>query len=133
MSADIDLLCIHFDKSLQIVIKEALAGSPVKCIRQCSVVKEAYDLYGKVQSPIILIDTFLPGSSGLDMIKAMRKISENSSIVLLARIGTKSFIEKAFRMGASDVLPYPVDKETLLSTILHRVKNIKELDIQFAN
>lgn len=131
--SDINIITLHSDKDLQAFIKEALGGSPVKTIRGCSTIKDAYDLYGKEQSPIIVIDTFLPGTSGLDALKAIRKISENSAIILLARIRTKTFVEKAFRMGATDVLPYPVDKDTFLNSVLHRIKNIKVQEIQFGN
>lgn len=131
--SDISIISLHADRGLQAFIKEALSESEVKTIRGCSTIKEAYDLFGKEQSPIIVIDTFLPGTSGLDALKAIRKISENTAIILLGRIRTKTFIEKAFRMGASDVLPYPVDKDTFLNTVSHRIRNIKVQEIQFGN
>lgn len=129
--SDQSIICIHADKSLQLFIKEALVGSPVKSIRTCTVIKEAYDFYAKEQSPIVVIDTFVPGSTGLDLVKAVRKMNENVAIILLGRIRTRAFIERAFRTGASDVLPYPTEKDIFLNTILHRLRNVSEQEVHF--
>lgn len=129
--SEIGIICIHSDKMLQTFFKEALTGSKVSSVRNCSTLKEAYDLFSKIQSPIIVIDTFIPGSSGFDVLKGIRKMNDSIAIVFLARFQTRTLIEKAFRLGASDIVPYPMSKDFFINIIDHRLKNISEQEIQF--
>lgn len=129
--SDLSIILMHSDKLVHQFVKEALAETPIKEIRSCKKVKEAYDLYGIDQSPIIVIDTFVPETSGIDLVKSIRKMNENIAIILLARIQTKSFVIRAFRIGASDILPYPIEMDVFRSTIMHRLRNIKSQEVQF--
>jgi DNA-binding NarL/FixJ family response regulator len=56
------------------------------------------------------------------MLKSLKRIKENCSFVLLTRMRTRAVIERAFRYGAQDVLPYPVSSVVLRDTILHRLE-----------
>lgn len=131
--SDQSIICIHADKMLKNFFKESLLGSPITVIRHCSTMKEAYDFYSKDQSPIIVIDTFLPGLSAFDILKGVRKMNANVAIILLARFRTKTFTERAFRMGASDILPLPMNKDIFLNIVLHRLRNVAEQEVVFNN
>lgn len=127
----ISIMTMNTSQEVQNFVKTALMGLPIKVLPSCATVKDAYALYGKEQPQIAIVDLFIPGSSGVDIVKSLRKMNDSIVIILLNRTNTKALVERAFRMGANDVLPYPLEKETLKDTVLHRLKNFKEAEVHF--
>ena len=125
------MILMHDDKDLQNFVKTSLEGLPFRILPSCTTTKEVYDQYQKEQAQIFLLDYFIPGSSGVEMLKPIRKLNESVIIILLARTRSRSLVEKAFRLGATDIMPYPTTSEVFRDTILHRLKNIKEDEIRF--
>lgn len=70
---------------------------------------------------LILLDTTMPGISGLDVLKAIRedRDSEISSIpvVMLTANSAEADIKKAFEIGATSYIVKPFKREKLLTEI----------------
>jgi DNA-binding response OmpR family regulator len=76
----------------------------------------------KTQRPdLILLDTTMPGISGLDVLTAIRKDrdSEISAIpvVMLTANSAEADIEKAYEIGASSYIVKPFKREKILAEI----------------
>lgn len=118
-----NIMLITGDKEINRVVKRCLRETPVRVTTECDSAKTAQDLYAKAAAPLVVIDMFIPETSGLEMIKSLKKINENCLFVMLTRLRTRSVIERAFRFGAHDVLVYPVSPDVLRDTILHRLED----------
>lgn len=116
------LMLVTADKELARVVKLALRDTPVKITMEISDPNLVADAIAQHPSTLVLLDLFLPQSSGLDMLKRGKQVNENGLFVLLTRIRTRNLIERAFRLGAQDVIHYPVSGEVLRDTILHRLQ-----------
>jgi two-component system C4-dicarboxylate transport response regulator DctD len=117
------IMLVSADKEMGKVIKAALSSTPVRLSLEFDNPKAACDALAVSPIAMVILDLFVPGTSGLEMIKALKRVNENCPFMLLNRMRTRAVIERAFRYGAQDVLPYPVSTEVLRDTILHRLES----------
>jgi len=116
------IMLVTDDVELNRVVKAALADTPARVTLECKSARVAAEVFAKAVPTLVILDMFLPHSSGLDMLKTLKKINENCLFVMLTRLRTRNMIERAFRFGAQDVLIYPVDGDVLRDSILHRLE-----------
>lgn len=120
------LLLISPDKDLVKWASEALSPAPVTVEAQPSL-KGAMEFARHNFISIVLVDLFLgEGVSGFEALTALKKNNDQLIFVLLSRVKNRSFLERAFRHGASDVLTYPVAGQVLLDTVLHRLQHLPD-------
>ncbi len=76
---------------------------------------------------IILSDFKMPGMTGLDVLKEVKKINPQISFVIITAFGTVENAVKTIRLGADDYISKPVDLDEL-DILLDRIiehKNLK--------
>ena len=68
---------------------------------------------------LVISDMNMPGMSGLDAIGAIRKTPEGADLPVIVISGHASIADavQAMKLGASDVIPKPIDTEHLLSSV----------------
>jgi DNA-binding NtrC family response regulator len=117
------IMLVSGDRELVKTLKDALSGTLVRLASDFSNAKAAVDSLAAQPPALVVIDLFLDGGlSGLDALKMLKRVQENGNFVFLARMRTRTILERAFRLGAQDVLHYPVSTEILRDTILHRLE-----------
>lgn len=126
-----DLLLVTADREFRRFVKESLGGLPVRVLEDCGTAQRAMELFRDARPKLMLVDLFLPESSGIDVIKAIKKLDDHVTTILAARMRTRTLKERAFRIGADDVIMYPFSAATLQDTILHRLDNLKEAEVHF--
>jgi response regulator of citrate/malate metabolism len=119
------------DKELRDFIHLAAEGLEVKIAGDCHTLKEATDIFRQESVKIVVVDLFLGESTGLDAIKALKKMDETLAIILISRMSGRGLLDKAFRFGAGDTLIYPCEAEVLRQTIAHRLSRIDDGMITF--
>jgi two-component system response regulator RegA len=67
-----------------------------------------------------LVDVRMPGRSGVDLVAALRRLDEETRIVVLTGYGTIANAVQAMRAGAADYLAKPVDAATCERALLGR-------------
>lgn len=65
-----------------------------------------------------LVDVRMPGATGVELCVALRRIDEETRIVVLTGYGTIANAVEAMRAGAADYLTKPVDAETCARALL---------------
>jgi two-component system chemotaxis response regulator CheY len=115
------VILITNDREQQKVLRHALRDSPVKVAAECSDLNSAIEAFKNAPSALTIVDLFIPGSSGIEVVKSLKRINEKGIFLLLSRVRTRSMIEKAFLAGALDVIIYPASDDFLKNTILHRL------------
>jgi len=115
------ILLVSADRELARFLKSALRDTPLKVTYETASVKMAADIVAGHPIGLTVLDFFLPDSSGLEALKVLKRVNEQGLFLLLTRLRTRIVLERAFRLGAQDVLHYPVSEMTLRDTILHRL------------
>lgn len=78
---------------------------------------EAMDKFNNADFDVVVLDIFMPGMSGLDVLKEIKKINLETPIILLTgHGGTKEGME-GMALGAYDYLMKPIDIDDLMSKI----------------
>ncbi|MBI1899254.1 MAG: PAS domain S-box protein [Acidobacteria bacterium] len=70
---------------------------------------------------VITMDILMPGKSGLQALRKLRKLPETENIPIVV-VSVMDEVQSALSLGASEFLTKPVTKETLLSAIRKYVK-----------
>ncbi len=66
---------------------------------------------------IIILDIMMPGLSGLDTLKEMKRISFATPVIMLTAYGTPKSAIEALTLGAYDHLAKPFNTQTLLEMV----------------
>ena len=90
-------------------------------------VEPALTILSRAPVDIVLTDLKLAGESGLDLIKKMTALSQDTPVIVLTGFGTIASAVECIKAGASDYLLKPADPETLYVT-LERVLGSRALE-----
>jgi CheY-like chemotaxis protein len=80
--------------------------------------------HGMVQwkPDLILLDLFLPGCSGLDLLRELKsiaiKLKRPTPILVISAFGFREVVEQAQAMGAEDFILKPVDLDIFRQKVL---------------
>ncbi|MCF8043727.1 MAG: PAS domain S-box protein [Desulfarculaceae bacterium] len=77
----------------------------------------ALKAYEQDPTPTLVTDLKMPGLSGLDVLKAVKKIKPNAEVIVVTGHGDKESVVAAMRMGASDYLEKPVQMAELQQAV----------------
>jgi len=78
---------------------------------------DAIKILSKVPVDIVLSDLKMPDGDGLDLLRAVKKITPNTEVILLTGYGTVETAVEAMKEGAYDFITKPFKKAVILSTI----------------
>jgi len=91
---------------------------------------EAVELVKKERFDIVISDLKMPGLDGIEIIDAVKKVDEDTPIIIVTAYGTVESATEAMQKGGFDFITKPFRKEHILFTI---DKAIKWLHMQKEN
>lgn len=70
---------------------------------------------------VLLIDTYLPGQNGLDLIRELNSevLLKRTKVFFISSLGFPEIVQKAAQMGASGFLVKPLNPDLLVKRILN--------------
>ena len=77
---------------------------------------EMWDVLGRLPVDLVLLDVMLPGATGLDLCRAIRRKNEVPIIMVTAR-GSETDRVLGLELGADDYVPKPFSRAELLARI----------------
>lgn len=96
-----------------------------------SSVDEALAILDRQEIDLILLDIFMPGRNGLDLLSEIREKGEGVDVILITAASDIQSVKKALRYGAVDYLIKPFEFERFraaLSAYREEVQFMKELE-----
>ena len=87
----------------------------------------ALKVFKKFSPDLVLLDLMLPGKSGLEICKEIKRINENCLVIMVTARGEEEDIVKGFEMGADDYISKPFSPKVLIArvkAVLRRPENI---------
>lgn len=110
-----NILIVDDDEDLSFIISEMLEGYGYSVTTAASG-EEAFDLLSQHTYHLILLDINLPDTTGLELCRELRKVSQVPVIFASARTSETDRIT-GFDIGGDDYLPKPYSMKELLSRV----------------
>ena len=79
--------------------------------------KEAIELFKKLRPNFVTMDLAMPGLSGVDAIRSIRKISPSVNIIVISGLDVQEVREEVFKLGAKMYIRKPFDPEKAAAVI----------------
>ena len=81
--------------------------------------QKAEDQIKKEKPDLILLDIIMPEGEeeGLRVLKMVKKAASKAKIVMITAVGQDAIIEECKKLGASDYIVKPFDKEKVIKTV----------------
>ncbi len=114
-------------ESLRMILK------PLYDVRTATNGQEALDCIQKEKIDLITLDIKMPGLSGMDVLRELRKLGSDAAVVIVSGYGTLTNVQDAIRYGAVDFVSKPfnvadivaiVNKSVAQRSYNRKVKNI---------
>ena len=111
-----DILLVEDDRLLHDAISACLTTRGHR-VRTAVSAFESLDLLRRQASDLIICDVQLPGTDGLELLRAVRSSFPGTPVVLIAGDRDVDLAVAAFRLGAFDYLRKPIRTDELLSCV----------------
>jgi DNA-binding NtrC family response regulator len=79
--------------------------------------KTALDLLRKHRVQVVLTDLMMPGTSGLELLKAVKELAPDAEVVVMTAYGTVETAVQAMREGAYDFVEKPLKRMTIVKSV----------------
>ena len=89
----------------------------------------AIELFAKTDFDVVVSDIILPRMTGVDLLKAIRKISPHVQVIMMTGRPTVETASESLRAGAFNYLYKPIRKDAILKTVRNALK-VKMLEDQ---
>lgn len=110
------ILCIEDDQDTREMLRLLLEHFGYEVITPDKA-EQALSIALKGRFDLLLCDNWMPGMSGVDLTREVRKTNSRTPIVFYSGAASASDIEEALKAGAQAYLVKPVDIDRLLSEI----------------
>ena len=116
--ADKSLLIVDDDNTLRDRLSRAMEKKGFKVL-QAESVKQGIIQAKNSPPAFAVVDLRLSDGSGLDVVKEIRKVKENSRVVMLTGYGNIPTAVAAVKAGAIDYIPKPADADDVELSLIH--------------
>ncbi len=113
------VLVIDDDKVDSKQLEQLLRGQQYD-VTLASTAEEGLDLFAKDPADCVMVDYFLPGSSGIKVLETLRQANPFLPIIIVTGMGDEMVAVDALKHGAVDYFPKDSISSDLLSTTITR-------------
>jgi DNA-binding response OmpR family regulator len=78
----------------------------------------ALQMFKDIKPQLVLLDIMMPGISGIDTLKELRKIDPDVPVIMVTGVTDEEVAKSALEFGAYDYVTKPIDFSYLNTTIL---------------
>ena len=79
--------------------------------------RAALDIVRKHRVQVVLSDLMMPGTSGIELLRALKEVSPDIEVVLMTAYGTVETAVQAMREGAYDFVEKPLKRVTIVKSV----------------
>ena len=98
-------------ESLRMILK------PLYEVHTVSGGEEALRFIQNKDIDVVTLDISMPGLSGIDVLKEIKKVRPNTEVIVITGYGTLSNAKEAIRLGAGDLISKPFDVAEIISIV----------------
>lgn len=90
--------------------------------------KRAIELYRLMRPSVVLSDIMMPEMDGLTLLKEIKKIDKQASVILMTGYGSEEVLIESLRNGAANYFKKPFNFQEVTEVIKHILKYRADLD-----
>jgi DNA-binding NtrC family response regulator len=112
----------------EVLLAKSLSRALTMNGHECAIAataEQGLTMLQQMPTDLVLLDIQLPGMSGLDAIKRIRELDNNTSVMITTAFGTMAAAVEALRSGACDFLRKPLDTEEVLLAVERAVTDAR--------
>ena len=109
------VLIIDDDTSVQSILSSALADN--YAVQVAFTGEEGLRHYEQVRPDVVLLDLMLPEMSGLSVLRALRKKSTSTPVIMMTAFGQIHTAVEAIKLGATEYLEKPLNPQRVVREI----------------
>jgi UDP-3-O-[3-hydroxymyristoyl] N-acetylglucosamine deacetylase len=94
--------------------------------------KEAIEIFQQEKPDVTLVDIWMPGMDGMEVLKRLKGISSDCPVIMISGHATISTAMTAVKLGAFDFIEKPLSLDLLLQTI-HRALDQQKEQVSMAS
>jgi len=84
--------------------------------------EEAFEMLGREQPDLVLLDIWLPGMDGIDALKEIKKAHPGVPVIMISGHANIETAVKATRLGAYDFIEKPLSLDKMVLTVEHALE-----------
>ena len=89
--------------------------------------KHALELVRKHRVHVVLTDLMMPGTTGLELLRALKQVAPDIEVVLMTAYGTVETAVQAMREGAYDFVEKPLKRMTIVKSVRKAAERSRSL------
>jgi two-component system, chemotaxis family, chemotaxis protein CheY len=113
------ILVVDDESALRFLIEQVLLAEGYEVRTACNG-EDAIKLASREHFDIVLTDLIMPGTDGIETILWLRGCRPNARIIAMSggsKCGCQNYLPLAAKIGASQTLPKPFDRRSLLDAV----------------
>ncbi|MBD3426414.1 MAG: response regulator [Candidatus Omnitrophica bacterium] len=110
------ILVVDDEKTIRDILETFLEKKGYE-VATAATAEECLEKLKNEKPKIILLDIRLPGMSGVEAIKKIRRIDENVGVIMATAVLDEEVAKKTIEMGAADYIVKPFDLDYLEKTL----------------
>lgn len=119
---------IDDDASIRAALQEVLTLQGIE-VRDFAGCEQFLEHYGGESQGCLLVDAYLPGMSGLDLLEEMGRRGHPIPSILMTGSSDVRMAVSAMKLGASDFLEKPVTEQALLTCVRTALQRARNTDV----
>ncbi len=123
------VLVVDDDRSNRVTMERILSREGYRVLHAESG-RHAMEVFREQGVDLVLTDLKMPGMTGIDVLKAVRKVDPHVEVVVMTAYGTVETAVEAMKEGAYDFVSKPLKRMELVSALR---KAIEKRDLQLEN
>src|SRR5450631_4514791 len=96
---------------------EKIFGKEGMRVLTASSAKQALEVVKQARVHVVLTDLMMPGTTGLELLRAMKQVAPEIEVVLMTAYGTVEAAVSAMREGAYDFVEKPLKRLTIVKSV----------------
>jgi two-component system chemotaxis response regulator CheY len=102
---------------MRMMIKNIVMKNGYEVVGEAENCKVALELYQQYKPDLVTMDITMPEMSGIEGVKAIRKLDPNANIIMCSAMGQQAMVMEAIQAGAKDFIVKPFQQDRILQAI----------------
>jgi signal transduction histidine kinase len=117
------------------LIKDCLEQAGLRAsVHEAASGPDVIALYQSVNADCVLLDIFLPGTSGMEVLEQLKALDVHAPVIMLTGFGSENLAVAAMKAGAKDYMPKvnvnPQSISRSIRNVVDRVAMLRKIDAQ---
>ena len=85
----------------------------------------ALNIVKKVCPHLILLDIVMPGISGVEVLKEIKKLNPKTGVIMITAVPDQGIITESIELGAYDYITKPMDLKNVENVVMLAINNLE--------